>query len=204
MDIDELIFVEENSLSREFCDHVIKKFKEDDNKYQGVTGGGLSLDTKQSLDLSVSYTPGWEEEDSIFSKSLSEGLINYLRYLNVIIPSCQSWDELDDTGYQIQETKPNSFYTWHNDALFFKQVDEDFTRQRIFTFIWYLNDVPECNNGYTEFIGGSKHHPKCGDLLFFPASWLLAHRGYPPKKQKKYICTGWLNSKVYPRQKNHN
>ena len=196
MGIDELIFVKENSLSREFCDHVIEKFKKDSNTYQGVTGGGLRLDTKQSLDLNVSRHEEWVEEDKVFSDSLAEGVIDYSRYLNVIIPNYTYWDDLSDTGYQVQETKANSFYDWHHDSLHEKYKDGTI-KQRIFTFIWYLNDVDERNNGYTEFLGGFRNQPKCGDLLFFPASWLLSHRGYPPRRQKKYICTGWLSSKIY-------
>jgi hypothetical protein len=196
MDIDELIFVKQNSLSREFCDNAIEKFEKDTAKYQGVTGSGITLDTKQSFDLSVSRNDDWVEEDNVFSKSLSEGLVDYSRYLNVVIPSYPGWNDLSDTGYQMQRTEPNSFYNWHHDSLCEKTGDGTI-RERIFTFIWYLNDVDKRNNGYTEFIGGSRHQPKCGDLLFFPSTWLLMHRGYPPRRQKKYICTGWLYSNIY-------
>jgi len=64
-------------------------------------------------------------------------------------------------------------------------------RMRVLTFIWYLNDIEE--DGYTEFMDGTKVQPKTGRFCLFPATWEYHHRGYPPKSQTKYICTGWLH-----------
>ena len=54
----------------------------------------------------------------------------------------------------------------------------------------YLNDVIE--DGYTEFEFGLKVQPRVGKILLFPATWQYLHRGYPPKSETKYLCTGWL------------
>ena len=91
---------------------------------------------------------------------------------------------LSDTGYQIQRTLPGEFYTWHND-FYYEQH-----KSRFLTFIWYLNDVYE--DGYTEFIDGTKIEPRTGKMMIFPATWTYQHRGYPPKSETKYICTGWI------------
>ena len=84
-------------------------------------------------------------------------------------------------GFQIQRTKPDEGYAWHNDSC----------SQRLLTWIWYLNDVEE---GYTEFYDGFKVKPETGKLMIFPATWQYPHRGVPPKTGLKYICTGWVYS----------
>ena len=63
---------------------------------------------------------------------------------------------------------------------------------RILTIIWYLNDINE--DGYTEFYTGLKIQPEMGKILMFPALWPWVHRGYPPKYETKYICTGWIRN----------
>ena len=98
---------------------------------------------------------------------------------------------MSDTGYQIQKTSPNSGYTWHDD--FDPSYDNTSSAGiRVLSFIWYLNDVSE--GGYTEFIDGTKIQPERGKFLIFPSTWNFIHRGFPPKKESKYIITGWLHS----------
>ena len=65
---------------------------------------------------------------------------------------------------------------------------------RIFTFMWYLNTIEEKDEGYTEFVDGTKIQPVAGRLIFFPATWTFLHRGYPPKV-KKYLCNGWIHAR---------
>lgn len=193
MDIDELIYFEQNSLTREFCNHVIDKFRTSKHRRKGITGGGYTPETKLSIDLSLSGVSGWEEEDKIFSEALFGTTRRYKEYLNGILPgmgNCLSGDGVYDTGYQLQETKPYEFYTWHSDSVSKKVDDDTDISSRMVTFLWYLNDVKE--NGYTEFVGGTKVQPECGKLMLFPSTWTYQHRGYPPKREVKYICTGWI------------
>ena len=44
---------------------------------------------------------------------------------------------------------------------------------RCLTYIWYLNDIDE--DGYTEFIDGTKVQPKTGRICIFPATWTFIH-----------------------------
>ena len=83
---------------------------------------------------------------------------------------------------------PGDFYTWHHDCM----------DDRLLTIIWYLNDVNQ--DGYTEFSSGLKIQPEIGKILMFPAQWPWVHRGYPPKYETKYICTGWIK-KIYQSDK---
>ena len=179
MKLNDFIWIKRNALSEEFCQHCIEKFEKDDRKHQGLVRSGLCLDTKVSTDLSITTKDGWKEEDKIFFNSLTSNIDSYIEsvpYANEVVPNPK------DTGYNIQRTDPGGFYTWHQDQW----------KNRRITFIWYLNDVTE--DGYTEFSTGYKVQPETGKLLLFPALWPWVHRGFPPKSEVKYICTGWLYS----------
>ena len=185
MKLNDFIWIKRNALSEEFCQHCIEKFEKDDRKHQGLVRSGVQLDTKVSTDLSITTKDDWKEEDKIFFNSLTSHIETYIEnvpYANEVVPNPK------DTGYNIQRTDPGGFYTWHQDQW----------KNRRITFIWYLNDVTE--DGYTEFSTGYKVQPETGKLLLFPALWPWVHRGFPPKSEVKYICTGWLYSTLTDEQ----
>lgn len=192
----DFIFTVPNNLDKDFCQHCIDKFDKDPNVAPGMVGAIRRIDreTKTSDDLYISQDPNWQDEDKVFYTSLQRGLEEWGEvytgkdsgyFWNV--PACQ------DSGYQIQRTEPGGFYHWHMDWNM-----EEGAGARIITFIWYLNDVKE--DGYTEFVDGTKIQPECGKLLMFPSTWTYGHRGFPPKNEVKYIATGWLHDNFY--QKN--
>ena len=180
----DFIYIEENTLSKDFCNHCIKKFENDDRKCIGVFNNGNSgmpvVDNtvKQSTDLYISSESDWNEENLTFDKSLSE---HYESYVGKTFSEEYRNDfRARSKGFQIQRTEPGQFYRYHSDSY----------RDRLVTYIWYLNDIFE--DGYTEFEFGLKVQPRTGKILLFPATWQYLHRGYPPKSETKYLCTGWL------------
>ena len=190
-DYTQLIYTEKNTLPIEFCDNIIDKFEKDDRKRAGKVRADMVVNQtiKQSLDLLCSTYPEYDEETEVFNESLQEGLIKYAEVLYE--GQVSKWAEpltkgalvgTSHEGYQLQRTQPGKGYTWHDDGAY----------RRMITFIWYLNDIHE--DGYTEFLNGTKVQPEQGKLLLFPANWMFQHRGYPPKSELKYICTGWLLS----------
>ena len=183
----DLIEIISNELSEEFCKKCIEKFENDKRTYDGIVGSGYIPRIKQSTDLTFSDYDDWKEIDDIFYKSLNKNLHKYVEKYD--------WAQLEtvshrfqDNGYQMQRTLPGEFYTWHSD---FSCVNEE-KAPRFLTFIWYLNDVFE--DGYTEFIDGTRIQPEMGKMIIFPATWTYVHRGYPPKSNAKYIVTGWVHS----------
>ena len=184
MNIDEFVYVAKDRLDKDFCKHCIEKFNKDDKRYQGVVGSGTNLEIKRSIDLHITTNDDWKEEDDVFYKSFKDTTLSYQENLNHPFPNVCLAGDAEDTGYQIQETKPGDFYTWHHDCM----------DDRLLTIIWYLNDINE--DGYTEFSSGLKIQPEMGKILMFPAQWPWVHRGYPPKYETKYICTGWIK-KIY-------
>jgi len=185
----DFIWVKDNALTSEFCKHCIEKFEHDQTMLPGVVGSGLNKDIKDTMDVMVTFSGNWPEEDEVFKKSLTECLHEYEKYLYEFAPSLEVGDhEYYDNGYQIQRYEPNTGgYRWHHDDNVTQSLE-----QRSMTFIWYINTIKE--DRYTEFIDRTRVRDKEGRIVFFPAGWTFLHRGYPPKNQRKYICTGWLHA----------
>lgn len=193
--MDKFIWTKKNSLDKDFCRNCIKKFEKEPDLQQGQVGNNrIDLNIKKSTDFYINPNarPDWKEEDYIFNRSLSKGLREYVKYLKelneYIDPSYMS-NNLTDSGYQIQRTLPGEFYSWHSDYSIRHQGI------RVISYLWYLNDVH--HDGYTEFYDGTRIQPEEGKLLLFPALWTHEHRGYPPKKETKYVCVGWLYFDCY-------
>ena len=191
--IDSFIWKKHNALTPEFCQNCIDKFEQDDRKTSGQFGDYCLVDTdiKRSVDLQISKKPGWEEETKVFYDSIASELNDYFEYIKSIHSSLTPFYDLStvcDSGYQIQRTRPGEFYNWHTDAC------TENSKIRQLTYIWYLNDV--CEDGYTEFIDGTRIQPETGKMIIFPATWTYLHRGYPPKSETKYIATGWIYNQL--------
>ena len=181
----DFIYIQKDALPRSFCNNVIQKFELDDRKRQGQVGSGVRLEIKRSCDLSITGKEDWKSYDEAFFKSLNNALKEYLRFIPEEYIQFKALGRFeDDTGYQIQKTQPGDYYIWHHDQ----------TTSRLVTFIWYLNDVKD--DGYTEFIDGTRIQPEAGKLIIFPATWDFLHRGVSPKTETKYICTGWVHAQM--------
>ena len=186
--ISDFIWVKDNVLTPDFCKHCIEKFEKDGTKSDGCVGSGIRKDIKDTKDVMITSNGNWPEEDEVFQKSLTECLHEYEEYLCEIAPTFEvDGYEYYDTGYQIQRYEPDAGYRWHHDDNVAQSLE-----QRAMTFIWYLNSIKE--DGYTEFVDGTRVRAKEGRIVIFPSGWTFLHRGYPPKNQRKYICTGWLHA----------
>ena len=130
MQLDDLIYTMQNQLDNDFCKHCIEKFNKD-KPVQGAVGKGIDLDIKQSMDLYISQSDDWKEEDNIFFKSLSKNLDEYVDWAPEPYGIYSQDYSSEDTGYQIQKTVPGGIYVWHHDQL----------GTRHLTFIWYLRVV---------------------------------------------------------------
>ena len=189
---DPYIWYKDNVLSEEKCKEIINRFDESPLTGQGVTGLGLDLSVKNSTDLQISGLEEWTDIDAIFHELISKCLQDYYDHLNekivheyfttgakLFIPPTE---DVTDTGYQIQKTRPHQGYVWH----------QDYMTRRLITFIVYLNTVEE---GWTQFGNGDQIAPRTGRAVMFPATWTYVHQGYPPR-QTKYIMTGGLHERA--------
>lgn len=185
------------ALSPEFCQEIINKFEEDkEHQMLGVFGDGTESNdnVKQSTDLLLNRYEEWNGIKDILHQCLSTYLPLYMESIMTVNERLSPFmsPNIVDTGYQIQRTEPGQFYDWHNDTNIIEYFVHQRPIHRHLAYIWYLNDVPEEDDGYTEFIDGTRIQPEAGKLLFFPSTWTYLHRGVTPKNTTKYIIAGWM------------
>ena len=172
---------------------IIEKFEAFPHKTQGSTGGGVNLLVKNSTDCMVSGYDYWSDIDKEFEGLIGFLIERYCQHLEHSITGFSSfvtgdktilgppiYENVYDTGYQIQRTEVGKGYTWHH----------DWRPHRVLTYILYLNTVEE---GWTQFYNGDQVSPKAGRCVIFPATWTYYHQGYPPK-ETKYLMTGWVHN----------
>ena len=189
----------DNTLTKEFCEGVCEKMKNDTRRSIGIVGRDktLNLEIKNSYDLHISPLEDWREEDDIFFTTLASFKDKYMDtvqentgltpdfFANTGYGYASNGDVFADTGYQIKMYEPGQRYNWHHDYI----IDAK-EGPRVLTYIWYLND--DFEGGETEFIDGTVIKPERGKMLFFPSTWMYVHRGKLVTKGNKYIATGWF------------
>lgn len=98
-------------------------------------------------------------------------------------------DPVSSWTTKIQRTDPGGgYHIWHceNGAFLY--------RDRVLTWMIYLNDIPIENGGGTDFYHQKKtFHPTTGTVVIWPAAYTHMHRGsFLTGDKSKYIATGWF------------
>jgi hypothetical protein len=201
--LDNFIYTNPFSISKEVCEDIIENYEnEKENRYEGVTGGGLNKDIKDTLDFVIpKNNEKWYNVHYLLEKELNNNIKKYqqklndkklFNYTNKKQNTGRQFKILDyskflSPNFMIQRyTKQKGRYTYHNDF----RINWNEKKYRAVNFLWYLNSVDE--GGETEFWGNYKIKPEAGKLVLFPACWTFPHAGKMPISQDKYIITGWL------------
>jgi len=117
---------------------------------------------------------------------IGAGFEMYAKEYSGIIDSS---DPISSWTCKLQRTDPGGgYHVWHcEDGAFIY-------RDRVLTWMIYLNDIPYENGGATDFL-----HQKCsfqptqGTLVLWPATYTHMHRGsFLTGEKSKYIATGWF------------
>jgi hypothetical protein len=197
-------YINSNSISPELCKEIMNIFDSDNNKYEGVTFGGLNKNIKDTQDLVIPKSPNqsnytkWEKIQKFLERELEKNTKEYTKILDELVVNNHKKENtsneyrtfgkfLINDSFMIQKyTKKKGLYIYHNDF----RSDWKNKKYRVITYLWYLNTVED--GGETEFWGTHTIKPEAGKLLLFPASWTFPHRGKMPLSHDKYIITGWL------------
>jgi len=100
-----------------------------------------------------------------------------------------SADPLSSWTYKVQRTSPGGgYHVWHCENGSFLY------RDRVCTWMIYLNDIPYENGGATDFLHQkTSFQPTKGTIVFWPACYTHMHRGaFLTGDIDKYIATGWF------------
>jgi len=196
---DKYIYINDKSLCEEVCDEIITEFNKS-NYTPGTTSRGIDTNMKLTYDFVINGRTEWKEIESMLYKELNHNIKNYIEHVGQVNSKLFT----DSTGYnpfnmndicvdnltfQIQKYINNKgLFSPHHD------FNIDKTQFRIFTYIWYLNDVNI--GGETVFNPTLKITPKTGRLVIFPACWTFPHQGKMPISNDKYIITGWVYKQI--------
>lgn len=200
MESDKYLYINKSSLSIPVCLDIIELFEKEETKYVGITLRGKDTDIKDTCDYVIDNNdPKWKKYYNLLHSELNRNIKYYLESLNkdnIINNYNQNTTQLDyrffNTNLSIQTfqvqryTKNKGKYVYHNDSL----IDSKEKKYRVFTFLWYLNNVEE--GGETAFNGNTFIKPEIGKLVLFPATWTYPHCGRMPISSDKYIITGWV------------
>ena len=176
--------IENENLSKD----MIKFF--DDNKdlqNQGISGVGVNLDIKNSIDIRIKPDDLKNIKYKIFSDYINKLHECYLDYL-IQWPNLNGMIKDIDIGeFNLQKYNKGGHFTGVH-----SERTSLVTLHRVFAWMTYLNDVEE--SGETNF----SHYnidikPEVGKTLIWPAEWTHAHSGSVVKQDSKYIITGWMH-----------
>lgn len=185
----DLLYVNQQSLSRELCNDMITLFESDEHRYDGITLSGVRKNIKDTTDCPIGG-PKWDKMKKVLTKELNNNVNEYVTKYNRQINDTYhifGTDYLVTHGMHIQKYNKNvGKYIYHNDY----SCDWEKKQMRQLTFMWYLNDVEE--GGETEFWSKYRIKPEAGKMVLFPASWTFPHSAIVPLSSDKYIITGWL------------
>jgi hypothetical protein len=198
--MESLIYIKENSISKELCNEIINKFENEENIHEGLTVGGVQKNIKDTTDLNMpSNCEKWYNIHKCLLKELTKNIgiyIDNLHQEDYILSENDIYKPLYKKNiifhsFLVQKyTKKIGKYIYHDDF----NTDFNLNQHRVLTYLWYLNDVEE--GGETVFWGNYKIKPETGKLILFPASWCYPHCGKMPISSNKYIITGWLYQKI--------
>ncbi len=204
------IGVLDNFATNEFCDSLIDLFefwytkkyfkneRSDENKVTSIDGHDFTLDhfndgqsqfpqggmgrKDHQLYLEICDCTMTAEVNKVIGLAFEEYVKEYKGLVSDADP-VSSWT------VKLQRTDPGGgYHVWHCENGNFLY------RDRVLTWMIYLNDIPAESGGGTDFYYQKRtFHPKKGTVVLWPAAYTHMHRGaFLTGEQSKYIATGWF------------
>ena len=188
----EYIHEERNVLPNTFCKEIIEKFESDSRKQQGeLQSGVIDHMSKKCTDLSIEHITGWGVESNRLKEVFNTAFTKYLNNLKLnvfgeekahIVDQLFVGNNILRSDFLIGRYGVGGHFKWH--------IDCTHCMDHMCNVIIYLNDHEAC----TEFLNGKKIKPEAGKIVFFPTTWVHAHRGQIIEKGNKYIITGFIGT----------
>jgi hypothetical protein len=187
----EYIYEAHNILPKTLCKEMIEKFESDSRRRQGETqSGAIDHTLKKCMDLSIEAITDWGVESKRLNDAFNIAFIDYQKNLKLnifgeekahIVDQIFSGKNVVRNTFTFRKYQVGDYFKWH--------IDYNPSISRICNFIIYLNDHEAC----TEFLNGKKIKPEAGKIVFFPTTWVHAHRGQTIEKGAKYMVTSFIH-----------
>lgn len=184
IELNDLIKVYDNVLSKDVCDSLISFFEENKDKHEKIDNDKCPSFTQINFTENHKVDNNIEElHKKVLSKVLEHKKLYYEYIDSRCFPEKNSFEQ-----FRIKK------YLNNKEELFDTHVDvKDYSSaRRYLSFLFYLNDVEK--GGETIFTG-MEIKPKVGRLLVFPPLWMYPHKGCIPISNEKYIMSTYLHYK---------
>ena len=194
------IGVLENYGSREWCQVLIDSFEMYNSQKlsKNILGDHFSVDANNEGESQFNSGQLGRKDEQLF---LEVADCTLAAHTNAIIGSAferyaheyrgivDSSDPLSSWSVKLQKTQSGGgYHIWHcEDGCFMY-------RDRVLTWMMYLNDIPHENGGGTDFLHQKcSFQPSAGTMVMWPATYTHMHRGsFLTGDTAKYIATGWF------------
>ena len=198
MKFKDTIGVFENAFTKEECQQIIDRQEYAiKNNLANEGGYGSLVNHKKSKDYDIIKSN--EDEDKELVNLIANKFNQFnVQYLDEFSPygEFNNLDVImDQTYYPVFQIQKYDKGLGHFNSFHLEEFNPS-TKDRLFVFILYLNDVEE--GGETAFYFKEegeddyfKVKPQTGKLIIHPASWPYVHKGCMPESSDKYILTAW-------------
>ena len=218
----DFIEVIDNAIPEDLCKAFIARFEESKNTSAGRTGGGVDVDKKRSLDVSIAQHPEFKAQYQQLLPHLSAQLMAYFeKYFFALIGPIGLTVADPKTGQPVKLTQEN-----------FDEIGKP-NLQNLVQYLFRIGDInaqkydagkggypywhsevyPQAGHndalhrillfmfylndvdegGTTDFYYQNKTlQPKAGTMVIAPAYFTHTHRGSVPVSNDKYILTSWV------------
>lgn len=211
-----------NVLNNNFCDHLIEKFDQSASKGPGLTGYGIDVKKKNSIDITISNEQDWQQEQQQILHLSFEALQLYFKKYHFLLLGALSPNVIDpETGHAKVLNHDNFEKLGHH---YLKDLIPTMYRTGTINLQqypvkiggyphWHSEIYPQnesCETlhrtllymfylndveegGETEFYyQNQKIKPRKGTMVIAPAGFTHTHRGLAPQSNDKYILTSWI------------
>lgn len=183
--IDNYIGIYENVVDEAYCQKIIERF----NDIEDRTG----YTHQNGVDQFQSGSLGRRDNSIFFCEVSKDHAANIQKQvINCFNQYKQEYIGLQETALasyacKVQRTNPSGgYHVWHSEH----GGSPDLMRRAA---VWILYLTSHEGSGETEFLQqGVRVEPKAGRVVIWPAAYTHPHRGNPVYGGVKYIATGWF------------
>jgi hypothetical protein len=184
IELNDLICVYDEVLSRESCDKLINFFEISADKQEKIENDAKPNFTQVNLTEHCKIS---DDIDKLHTMLISSVFAYKKKYYELVDSRCfPEKHNFEQFRIKKYDTSGEQRFDTHVD------VQDYSTARRFLSFLFYLNDV---DSGGETLFEGMTIQPRRGRLLVFPPLWMYPHKGCAPISNEKYIISTYLHFK---------
>ncbi len=218
----DFIEIHDNALPAAFCSQIIERFEQSPHPHPGRTGGGVDPERKDSLDLTITDHPDWQDINHQIVETTLRYVTGYFdRHHFALIgafglqvphpqtgePVTLDHDTYQQVGAQVAGDLVRTLY--RPGAINVQRYDQgkggyphwhseifpkDQSCEQLHRVLLWMYYLNDVEQGgQTEFFYQNKSiEPRVGRMVIAPGGFTHTHRGLVPQSSDKYILTSWI------------